>query len=185
MATVAEVMNGKETDKNTDHSYADVYEEYFKDIRYTAKEILEIGIMFGGSIATWHEYFPNARITCLDTDIRQLRHGIFKARIRTIMYNAYCEEIVKDVSDVKYDVIIDDGPHSLESMKYVAQHYSKLLNKNGILVIEDVQSLDWFEEIRDSFPEEYQKYVKLVDLRHVKGRYDDILIVLKLSDTNE
>jgi ribosomal silencing factor RsfS len=66
-------------------------------------------------------------------------------------------------------------------MIFTAEHYSKLLTDNGILIIEDVQSMEWVDDIISSFPKKLQKNVKVVDLRHIKGRYDDILIICTIT----
>lgn len=75
-------------------------------------------------------------------------------------------------------MIIDDGPHSLESMLFFAKNYSQLLTDNGILIIEDVQSAQWIQRIINEFPTDLKNYVYVVDLRKNKNRYDDILIIL-------
>ena len=39
----------------------------------------------------------------------------------------------------KFDFIIDDAPHTLESMIDCIKLYHDLLTENGIMIIEDVQ----------------------------------------------
>lgn len=179
MTSLDDIVKGKFTDKHTVHSYIPTYEEYFKDIRDSVKEVLEVGICEGGSILLWKEYFPNARVTGIDVNLLPLKTNIFNSRTRVIINNAYSDELISELSHTKYDVIIDDGPHTLESMKFFAQNYSRLLSDNGVLIIEDVQDVSWIDEIKESFPEEFRDKVKVVDLRNVKNRYDDILIILK------
>lgn len=41
------------TDKNTTHSYLPTYERLFSRIKNTTGNILEIGILAGGSIYLW------------------------------------------------------------------------------------------------------------------------------------
>ena len=48
-----------------------------------------------------------------------------------------------------------------------------MLKKNGILIIEDVQSIEELNIITDTYPELTQ-----IDLRKNKDRYDDLLAVL-------
>lgn len=181
MSTLKVLVHGKHTDKNTVHSYIDVYDEYFASRKQSAKQVLEIGILEGGSIIMWQEYFQNAEVTALDITTQHLMTNLNRDRIRMKIGNAYTEETVNMLSDRKYDMILDDGPHTLDSMKYIATHYTPLLAEDGILVIEDVQDIAWFEPIRDAFPESVRDRVKLVDRRSIKGRYDDILIILDLA----
>ena len=61
--TLNELVNNKHTDKNTIHSYLNLYENLLSSKKYTAKNILEIGIGYpggnGGSIKMWNDYFVN------------------------------------------------------------------------------------------------------------------------------
>ena len=65
------LVDDAETDKNTDHSYLELYETLLSSKKDTAKNILEIGIgdyrvKNGGSIKLWKAYFTNAKIYALD-----------------------------------------------------------------------------------------------------------------------
>ena len=79
---------------------------------------------------------------------------------------------------MKFDFLIDDGPHSLISQEKFVELYSPLLNENGILIIEDVQDISWLENLKNKTPEHLQKYIKTYDLRKNKGRYDDIVFTI-------
>lgn len=46
-----ELCRGKDTDKDTVHSYVDIYERIFARLRASAREVLEVGVLRGGSIA--------------------------------------------------------------------------------------------------------------------------------------
>jgi hypothetical protein len=82
---------------------------------------------------------------------------------------------------MKFDAIVDDGPHTLESMKVCVSSYSKLLSSTGILVVEDVQDIRWIEDLHAATPYELKPFIKVFDLRANKGRYDDILFVIDKS----
>lgn len=180
MNSLKNILIGKMTDKNTDHSYGEIYEELLKNKRH-AKNVLEIGICYGGSILAWFEYFESAIIYGLDIMYNQHVLDMPKhERIKLLFHDAYTQDTVNFLSKRKYDVIIDDGPHTLESMKFTAKNYSKLLTDDGILVIEDIQDIKWIDEIKDSFPENFKDKITVYDLRSIKNRYDDILVVLKL-----
>lgn len=179
--SLKELVVGKHTDKDTVHSYIDVYDEYFASRKSTAAQVLEVGIFQGGSILLWQQYFTNAEVTGLDMQIHQNITNLDQERIRKLICNAYTHETIAKLSDRKYDVILDDGPHTIDSMKFIATHYTPLLADNGILVIEDIQDIAWVEPIRAAFPENVRDKIKVVDRRQVKNRYDDILIILDLS----
>jgi len=169
------------TDKNTVHSYIPEYEKLFRRLKDTAKNVLEIGICHGGSIKLWSEYFENAQIHGLDVqDIAPFLDEGFP-RVKKYITNAYDLKILEELSKTKFDIVIDDGPHSIESMCFFAKYYSELLTDDGILVIEDVQDIRWCTEIINFIPNEMRTKVRIIDMRHIKGRYDDIMFVVDKS----
>jgi hypothetical protein len=183
------LINNNKTDKNTTHSYIELYEELLHNKRYTAKNILEIGIQRGGSIKLWHDYFTNATIYGLDIiPLTETWDKILcEPRIKLGRFDAYDETFFNEnfLGKVKFDMMLDDGPHSLDSMKQFIQLYSQVMADDGILIIEDVQSMDWLDELKNAVPEDLKKYVSTYDLRYIKNRYDDIVFVInKQTDTN-
>ena len=180
-----QLIDNTTTDKNTTHSYLDTYEELFSPIKDIAKNILEIGIQHGGSIKLWNDYFTNADIYGID--IRKYSQWeVLQKRDKVKLYinNAYDFNFIKSEfidKNIKFDAIIDDGPHTLESMIFIAIHYTQLLSENGVLIIEDVQDPKWIPIICNSFASKYKDdgKISIVGLRHQKVRYDDILIICK------
>jgi len=61
--------------------------------------------------------------------------------------------------------MLDDGPHTLESMLKFIKLYSQVMKDDGILIIEDVQSMDWIDILRNEVPEHLKHFVKVYDLR--------------------
>lgn len=58
-----------QTDKGTKrHSYTDVYELFFRPIKFKAERIFEIGVRKGASLRMFAEYFPNAVIYGIDIE---------------------------------------------------------------------------------------------------------------------
>lgn len=180
------LCNNSRTDKGTSHSYIDVYEMLFKSKKDSATDVLEIGIgpantLNGGSIKLWYDYFLNADIHAVDIiDYNDIWSEIKdKDRIKLhYKSNAYSSEFVKNTfGDKKFDVIIDDGPHTLPSMIDFVKLYLSYLKSDGIAIIEDVQSSEWVPKILQNISSEYNAVV--YDRRHIKGRWDDILIVIQ------
>ena len=96
-------------------------------------------------------------------------------------YDAYDEITFKLnflCKGIKFDFMLDNGPHSLDSMKKFIKLYSQIMTDDGILIIEDVQSFDWIEILKNEVPEHLQKYIKVYDLRSNKNRYDDIVFTI-------
>lgn len=177
---LSDIVDNQRTDKNTIHSYLPLYETLLSH-RKNAKNVLEIGICYGGSIKMWYDYFPEADIYALDIiPIQQVWSELNKDRIKIYAgINAYDKELIEKLP--KCDVLLDDGPHSLESMIFFVKHYSKLLNDGGILIIEDVQNMEWLEILEFVTPTELKPFIKTYDLRKNKGRYDDIVYTINLN----
>ena len=187
--TLVDLIDNTRSDKNTTHSYLDLYEKLLYDKKYKAKNVLEIGIgpfknSNGGSIKLWHDYFVNANIYTLDVlHMDDVWNGIkFNDRINLLTStDAYNEDFFNSYflyKNLKFDFLLDDGPHTIESMKQFIKLYTNIMTEDGILIIEDVQHMDWIQELTHVVPEHLQKYVEVYDLRYVKQRYDDIVFVI-------
>lgn len=159
-----------ESDKGTVHSYiSHYYNERLEEYRHKAKKVLEIGILYGDSARLWKAYFSKAEIIGID-----ITPQISQPGITFIEGDAYAQRMLDKFVN-EFDIIIDDGPHTLDSQKYVIEHWIKKLKPGGLLVIEDIQSMDDAKELMAlSWRLGYEP--KLFDLRDVKGRYDDMII---------
>jgi len=179
------------TDKNTIHSYIDAYESLFSSKRETATNVLEIGIgpymPNGGSILMWAGYFSNAKVHAVDIISIDNVHPVLVPHPRIHLHtqnDAYHTRFFTNTflsKNEKFDIIVDDGPHTIQSMVSFIKMYSQVLKEDGIMVVEDVQSIDWIQTLRDATPEHLKPYIEVYDRRPVKGRYDDILFVINLS----
>lgn len=173
--TLAQICSLYATDKNVLHSYVDkVYEDLFADIRHSTRKMLEIGVETGGSLLMWREYFPNAIIT--GVDIKPCPQVLGRERIDVITGDAYNYEVA-DSLPADFDIIIDDGPHTLESMIFVLLEYLNKIKHDGVLIIEDVQDFNWTNILRRKLPEGFSAEVR--DHRKVRGRYDDISMIIR------
>jgi len=187
--SLQELVDDTYTDKNTTHSYIPLYQKLLESKKETALNVLEIGIgdfgwKNGGSIKLWNEFFTNANVYGLD--VRPLHNFLdgLTTNNKIILYtstDAYNTEFVTETflnKNIKFDFMLDDGPHSLETMLIFIELYSKLMTDDGILIIEDVQSWDWIETLTNAVPEHLKPFVKAYDLRENKGRYDDIVFTI-------
>jgi hypothetical protein len=187
--SLSELINNKKTDKNTTHSYLDLYQQLLSSKKESAQNVLEIGIgdfdeKNGGSIKLWRDFFTNATIYGIDIlPISRVIDELINDK-RVILYteeNAYDESFFTYnilSKNIKFDLLLDDGPHTLESMKQFIKLYSKVLAGDGILIIEDIQSMDWIDTLKTEVPEDLKKFIKIYDLRNNKNRYDDIVFTI-------
>ena len=166
-------------DKGTTHSYIEPYAELLEPYRETAKAILEIGIFGGASMRMWQEYFNGAvyGIDCDEqphggmADLRpMIAEGVHNIHIMDASDN---KQVKKHFKGIKFDVVIDDASHVLDQQVKTYNNFKPFLNKGAIYIIEDVQDIDKDRWVFESMG------ATILDRRSVKGRYDDVLIIIK------
>jgi hypothetical protein len=169
------------SDKGYIHSYLEkFYEPLLRTFKHP-ESILEIGIYKGSSLVLWRYAFPNCSLTGIDIQDFIDLNPMFKSQKDSGVFNlfygdAYNSEKIYSALD-KYDLIIDDGPHTLESQIEVIR-FRELLTQGGILVIEDVPNLHFrLRCIRRELPKELRENLFAVGYGHLTGRFDDGLIV--------
>jgi len=175
------------TDKNTGHSYiSNFYEKEFLNYKDKDISLLEIGIDCGASLKLWSEYFKNAE-KIVGIDIGNYIPPKYK-NIKNVTYifeDAYNKEVSNKLGT--FDIIIDDGPHTLESQIKSIEYYLPKLNENGILIIEDIQEESWLEEFKKQFKittiqHNIECSFEVVDLRYNKNRYDDLMFIMRMAN---
>ena len=182
--SLEEIADNSRTDKNTTHSYLPLYQQLLMGKKETAKNVLEVGICTGGSIKLWSDYFTNANVYGLDImninkvweSIKDTEKIILHTSIDAYNHDFFVTNFLN--KNIKCDFMLDDGPHSLESMIKFIQLYSQIMTDDGILIIEDVESWDWINILTTVVPEELKKFIKTYDLRSIKNRYDDIVFTI-------
>ena len=188
--SLAEIVDNSRTDKNTTHSYLPLYQQLLISKKETAKNVLEVGICRGGSIKLWHDFFTNANVYGLDIMNPNDLWEEIKNNEKIILYtstDAYNNDFFISNflnKNIKFDFMIDDGPHTLESMKQFIKLYSNIMTDDGILIIEDVQSYHWIDTLINEVPEHLKPFIKIYDLRSNKNRYDDIVFTIDKSNVN-
>ena len=169
-------------DKGTVHSYIELYEELFAPYRKTAKNFLEIGVLAGSSIRMWTEYFSITKVHGIDLDERPL-NGMFDLRpminegFNLSFFDASIrDEVEKHFPGVMFDVIIDDASHLVGHQLDNYANFKSHLSKGGIYVVEDVADIDASRPLFENL--DTTKHIQIYDRRKIKGRFDDVLVVL-------
>ena len=176
--TLTEIQNtyNFHTDKLRLHSYLDTYENLFSKFKNKDINLLEIGIGNGGSLKLWQEYFTKkSNIYCIDISFDEVTHkDLVSQENVTIIWKDIDSCIPSILSPIMFDIIIDDGSHYLSHQIKTWELFKDRLNPGGILVIEDIapEAYDYFFKLAEKVPNS-----KLIDLRHIKNRYDDVLFV--------
>lgn len=167
------------TDKGCNHSYTEYYDKLFEQYIDKPVKILEVGLLHEASLYLWDNYFNHKDTKIYGLDIQNTIYPelieLYTDRVNIITGKDYYieENIPEEIKNEKWDIIIDDGSHYLQHQLDFYKIYEKLLSKNGLLIIEDVQSIENLNIITNTYTDLTQ-----IDLRKNKDRYDDLLAVL-------
>lgn len=164
------------TDKDTIHSYLPEYEtllQRYKDIPFN---MMEVGIQRGGSILAWLKAFPKVTLIGVDCQKSVTINGC--DRYTELITNAYDDEFMTLIKPGSLDFIIDDGSHAFNDIRFACENYPKLLKPGGTLVVEDIPDVLWLSKFR-AIATAQGCYTEVIDLREKKGRWDDVLLVIR------
>ena len=186
------------TDIDTIHSYIDTYDSLFLDVKTSAVKVLQLERVgpvvtssqgnfyyYGGDIKLLKNYFTNAQIFAVDSCSVNDIWDELKNDPRITLFtgvNCYNSAFVNaNLASHSFDVIIVDGTHKLEDISSIITNYLPLLSVNGILVLESIQQWGYTDVLTDLVPNNLKSKIQIVDLRAVKGRYDDVLFIVNKS----
>ena len=145
------------TDKVTTHRYEKVYEMWLAPWRHEAVNFLEIGLGCnmeygpGKSLSLWESYFTHrdARISFLEVDGSCVQRHNIKMRNGTVFVGSQEDTaVLKKIaaeghSFGGYDVIVDDGGHSMNQQITSFKELWPAVSSGGIYVIEDLLTSYW------------------------------------------
>ena len=131
-------MEQYNTDKYA-HGFIDVYEPYFNEVS-NSKHILEIGVYYGGSLKYLSDKFKDGNIYGIDIEDKTQYD---EERVKTYIVNQEDRDslngFLKEV-DVEFDIIIDDGGHTMKQQQVSFGLLFKRLKKGGIYILEDLHT---------------------------------------------
>uniref|UniRef100_A0A6C0HAN8 Methyltransferase domain-containing protein n=1 Tax=viral metagenome TaxID=1070528 RepID=A0A6C0HAN8_9ZZZZ len=156
------ILKKNKSDKSTGHNYHILYSFIFNKIGGDIN-ILEIGLGTnnphivssmghggtpGASLYSFREYLPNARIYGGDVD----KDILFDSdRIKTCFVDQLDITTFENFSNIfgkiKYDLIIDDGLHSIGANLNTLLYALENINENGWIVIEDIHIINNWKSI--------------------------------------
>jgi hypothetical protein len=129
-----------DTDKYN-HGYIPLYNKIFNNI-VECTNVLEIGIHMGGSLMFLKDFFPKATIYGVDIHDKK---EFEKDRIKTFIGNQENRNDLDDViekTNCEFDLIIDDGGHTMKQQQTSFGVLFKKLKSGGVYVIEDLHTSD-------------------------------------------
>jgi hypothetical protein len=141
-------------------SYFHVYDRYFS--RFIGQEIIfvEIGVLNGGSLFMWREFFgKHARIIGieLNPEAKKWEKDGFEIYIGSQSDPNFWEAFFSEVGQV--DVVLDDGGHTFEQQIVTAECCIPNIKSGGLLVTEDVHT-SYMSHFGGPSPNSFVSYAK-------------------------
>jgi hypothetical protein len=137
-------------------TYFHSYDHFFSKYRNQNITFVEIGVLGGGSLFMWRDYFgPNARIIGVDLNpnAKKWESEGFEIYIGSQSDTVFWEKFIEKVGLI--DVVLDDGGHTYEQQIITTESLLKSMNDGGIIVVEDTHTsyMDGFGPRSKSFIE--------------------------------
>lgn len=126
--------------------YFDVYDFFLKSRKDTVVNLLEIGVNNGGSLFMWRDYFDNqSSIYGIDINpnCKILEKEGFNIFIGSQSDAIFLNRFINN--SPKFDIIIDDGGHTMEQQLMSFDLLFPHLKDDGLYVIEDTHTSYWKE----------------------------------------
>jgi hypothetical protein len=181
------------------HAYTGVYDFLFSPFRNKKIKLGEIGVHFNHSIRGWREWFPNAEIHGFEW-VEQFINNARAENIPNVYYH-YTNVFEKDTinksmveAGSRFDIIIEDSCHLIETQVNVIETAHTHLNPGGILIIEDIYPIiknkdgrghgDYLEEELSEAIEPFKQYysnILFVSAQHkykYTGLYGDVRMLV-------
>lgn len=122
------------TDKSSmTHHYLGNYEKYMGPMQDKELIILELGVAGGASIATWREYFPNAKVYGIDNNPDTMGENVFVGDQTDIGFLEKCLAVIGGEPNIIIDDASHEGWRTIESFK----HLFPKLAAGGFYFVED------------------------------------------------
>jgi 23S rRNA U2552 (ribose-2'-O)-methylase RlmE/FtsJ len=121
-----------------DH-YFEIYHRHFSAFRNTQVNVVEVGVLGGGSLDMWKEYFgPRSVIVGVDIEPKCMAYE--EDRVKVFIGNQRDRSFWKDFREKvpKIDIVIDDGCHMSEHQITTLEELLPCIGPGGIYLCEDV-----------------------------------------------
>ena len=143
MKTLREIYknhSGKVSDKWD--IYLDTYDQKFSTLKKSPIKLFEIGVLNGGSLQIFSQYFENAKLILgcdIDKKCEKLKYT--EKNIKLIVGDVNSDEISDQIiKNGDFDIIIDDGSHTSKDIVTSFCKYFKHLKYDGIYIAEDLHA---------------------------------------------
>ncbi len=129
------------TDKSSlVHNYLHHYQAQLGLGRYPVRTVLEIGVLDGASLRTWHEFMPDAVIIGMDIDERCKAFEVLGIKVEIGDQGDVTQLVATAVAHGPFDLIIDDGSHFWSHQILTFETLLPFLRPGGLYILEDIDT---------------------------------------------
>jgi hypothetical protein len=124
--------------------YFPIYARHLDRFRGRAVKVLEIGVYRGGGLDLWAGYLGDgASLVGLDIDEAAVR--AVRGRYPVVLGDQADPAVLRGVHEEygPFDIVIDDGGHTMEQQIVTTETLFPLLNDCGVLIVEDAHTSYW------------------------------------------
>ncbi len=152
--------------------YFPVYHEVLAGYRGQPVKVLEIGTYHGGGLDLLSHYLgPQAQVYGMDIQMGSERVG----EPHTVIVGDQSDpEWLERMSEAfgPFDIVIDDGGHSMKQQIVSAETLFPLLNDGGVYIVEDCHTSYWegFQDADQTFLDWVRERIDDINAVHVAGR---------------
>ena len=185
MKRLTEIGTRTGADKAYYHMFTEVYEEVFA--QYESPRILEIGVHMGSSMEMYLEYFKNAYVVGMDLYQKVDPQGRWKFVLGD---QTNVDDLQKCVEDEPYDIILDDGGHTMRQQQISFGFLFKHVRPGGYYILEDLHtsadpraiepgteftSYQMLERLRDG-ETYFSNYISKEDQLYIANNVESVLL---------
>lgn len=158
--------------------YFPIYEKHFKPLTNRPIKMLEIGILDGGSLKMWKDYFhPDSIIVGIDINPECLKHEYdspnIKIRIGDQSDPVFLQSLIDEFGE--FDLVLDDGSHHVNHVNKTFQFLFPKIAEDGIFFIEDTHAAYWDShggsiDHPESINNVAKKMIDIINADHTRGQ---------------
>ena len=145
-------------------AYRDYLDNLFIKLKHKTFTILEIGVSSGASLRAMEKYFSSAYLWGVDID----KETFFKTE--RINHSGWIDQLKIETmrkfnsnTNVKFDLIIDDGWHHPQSQINSLVAFLPYLSERGVYIVEDI--------VNNHYKKNYSLIIKILEKKNFNCKY--------------
>lgn len=159
------------------HSYTAIFSNLFSYLRDSKISMLSLGYGNGSEANVWLEYFSELTLTGIENN-RKLQQEETVKEVNLVYGDILLEETASSITG-SFDIILHNFPSSYVHYVTSLDLYSQKLEEGGMFILQDIFDIDINRESYKNHIESKGLTFEVFDLRDIKGRFDDVLIVCR------